>query len=303
MLIAFNSMALSSSGAMRLPPSLGYLAFRANRGLGAVAAPAQPQLTVQQLLTQIGQGSQISKYCSASSLSAKYCPGGCPTNQYALCCYWQASIAQRQLCWPPPSAWVQGASASVSKVANLGAMAVGTAGGLSTLGLIGGTAVLGPAALAAAPIAAIVGIFSANHAKAQAAQANAIAATVPAANAALQALDQALASGQITPAQASQALSQLQSQVSSAMKSGTSYKNGDALWCVDIAMQLVVAARNADLKAGVLSNGQPVPTTQASQSGASANSGAAANISTGLSSALLPIAALVAAGVFLFSKL
>lgn len=279
-----------SLGSTKLPANLGYLLFTPKRrGLGAFSTP-----TIQQLLTQIGQGSQYSRFCDCSS--SKYCSpsnAGCPSNQYSLCSYWGASVAARQLCWPPPAPWVGGASTSLTQYANIGAEAAGTAAGASTLGLIGGAAFLGPAALIAGPIAAVVGIFQQHHAKAQAAQANAIASTVPAINAALAQMDQMLAGGQMTPAQASQALDQLQSQVSSAMKSGTSYKNGDALWCVDIAMQLVVAARKNDLKNGVLTGGSPIPSAKSSTASAAVGSGSA----PASSSNWLPLAALALAGI------
>lgn len=234
----------------RVPTS----ARRRVRFLGA-ATPAAAD-AVSQLLQQTGHSAEYAKFCGSGSskwLSSPV-PGGCPVNQYAACAYWAQSIASRYLCWPTPAPWLAGGSGSGAKAAGILRAAGGTTAALTTStaampALISTSVAVPIIGAALVGVAAIIGIFSAHHAKAQAAQANAIAAAVPAANAALQALDQQLAAGQISLGDAATALDQLSAQVSQAMKQGTSYKHGDALWVVDIAMQLVAAARKKDLQA------------------------------------------------------
>lgn len=194
------------------------------------AAPAPA--TVQALLSAIGQAGLYASWCNCSG---KYCSSdqasGCPTDQYAGCSYWANSVAQRQLCWPVPSAWTAGASSSAKIAA--GATQVATV-----------VPVVGPAIAAVGSI--ITGILG-SHGAAQNAQASALAQAIPAVNQALAQIDAALSSGSMTAAQAGQEYSSLAAQFHSAVTQGTSYKSGDALWICDIALQLVVAARKQDL--------------------------------------------------------
>lgn len=296
---------------MRLPRGLGYLAFTMRRGLGATSAPTQPQFTVAQLLSQIGQGSLASTKCDCTS--SKYCSSstaGCPTNQYAACSYWGASVRQRMLCWPCPSPWISGATMGVGTQVGIG---VTEAASIATpiTSLVAPLSIAGPIGAAVGAVAGLItNLFGSAHAAAQKAQANAIASGVPAANQSLQQIDAGLANGSIGASQATSLYGQLQSQFTSLMKQGTSYKTGDALWACDIALQLVIAARKADLKAGFTSSGQPLPSAVAAASagspGAAVGSSAASAVSPLSSSAVskwIPIAAVLAAGFFLFTEL
>lgn len=91
-------------------------------------------------------------------------------------------------------------------------------------------------------------LFGAGHAKAVAGEQQDICTAVPAANQVLQQIDAGLAAGSVTTAQAQSAYSQLQSQLTSALHQGTTYKQGDALWAFNLALQCVIAARLQDLK-------------------------------------------------------
>jgi len=114
----------------------------------------------------------------------------------------------------------------------------------------------------------IAGLFGAGHAKAVAGEAQAICSAVPQVNAVLQQIDAGLAAGSITPAQAQSAYSQLQSQLTSALHQSTTYKTGDTLWAFNLALQVVIQARNADLAAGLLTGGGTIPTGAAAAIGA-----------------------------------
>jgi hypothetical protein len=293
MLLATNPV--NSRGAMPLPPGLGYLLTSRPKKYGGLGAtPTPPNVTVPSLLAQLGLTAQAAYTCDCSN--SKYCapstPGACPTDQYQACAYWAASVASRFLC-SPPSPWVSGATVSGAEEAG------------SYVALGGGTAAAIGAAAAAGSIVPIVGtlvgtiagvitsLFSSAHAAAQKAQANAIVQGVPSANQTLQQIDAALASGQISPSQATQLYQQLQSQFSSLMQQGTSYKHGDALWVCDIAMQLIVAARKADLAAGVLTGGSPGPWTQPAPTTAVSASGASASSGTGTATSSVPSSAVV----------
>jgi hypothetical protein len=147
---------------------------------------------------------------------------------------------------------------------------IGSAGTKIGAGVLAAAAVTGPAAPIVAGIGAIVSLIGGligHHAQAVATQDDLLCANVPQANAVLQAIDAGLANGSVTPAQATQAYQQLQSQFSAAMKTDPSYKTGDALWLYNvIVLPAVIQARNADLQAGVLTGGAPGPWTQTAAS-------------------------------------
>lgn len=145
---------------------------------------------------------------------------------------------------------------------------VGTAvaGGSSIAsGIMAASPAAGPFAPVVAAIGAVTGLVTgligAHHAAAVQEQTAAICSAVPQMQAQYAAIDQQLASGQMTPSQAQAAYANLKSQFSSAMKSGTSYKTGDALWSFDMCNQAVIAARLLDLQAGVLTGGGQAPWT------------------------------------------
>lgn len=165
----------------------------------------------------------------------------------------QTCIQTRLLFWPPnpKNATCQGAPASsaASKITQIGALAAGGAASVAAIPAVAAALpLLGPAALVAAPVLAILGTIFANHAKAVQLQTNVLCENVPAANAALQQIDAGLTSGAVTPAQASSAYSQILSNFQAAMKSDPSYKTGDALWGYNQELQAVIAQRTLDLQ-------------------------------------------------------
>lgn len=183
---------------------------------------------VQTLLSQIGLSSSYTQFCDCSS--SKFCSPSTPTlippaDEYSICQYWAATLTLGYL--PnPPGAWIEGATDSGATDAQEAATAI--------------RAIPGGAALAGV-VSAIGSLFGAAHARAQAAQANAIVAGIPYANALIQQIASYLSSKAITAPEAVQAYQQLQAQFTSLMKQGTSYKTGDALWTCDIANQLLIA--------------------------------------------------------------
>lgn len=172
------------------------------------------------------------------------------------------AIQNRLLQWPPlpqdakctgPAA-TSNAALTVTKAASAGVgAAVGAASALTSAGIIAGTAAIPIVGAIVAPILAIVGVIFAHHAQAVQMQTTVLCENVPAANAALQQIDQGIAAGTITPAQAISAYSTLQSSFTSAMKSDPSYKTGDALWGYDVMMQAVCAQRALDAQAAAAS--------------------------------------------------
>lgn len=177
-----------------------------------------------------------------SGISARMLPA--PTQQNASTNCQSASGA------PGTTATVSRDVAAGAGIVTSGAVAAGAAAG-SVVPIIG-TAIGAFAGL-------ISSLFGAAHAKAVQEQAQAICQGWTVANQLYQEIDSLLASGRITPSQASSAYAQIQSQFTSIMKTNTSYKTGDALWGFDLCNQAIVAARQADLRAGVLTGGQPAP--------------------------------------------
>jgi len=126
------------------------------------------------------------------------------------------------------------------------------------------TGPLAPIVAGIAAVTALIGGIVSHHAKAVATQDDLLCANVPQANQVLQAIDQGLASGSITPAQASQAYQQLASQFLAAMKTDPSYKRGDALWLYAvIVLPAVIQARLQDLANGQITGGAEGPWTTA----------------------------------------
>jgi hypothetical protein len=129
-----------------------------------------------------------------------------------------------------------------------------TAGaGITTAGAIAAGAAAGSVVPVIGTIVGLIGglfasLFGASHAKAVAGEQQDICSGVPAANGVLQQIDSALASGSMTAAQAQTAYSQLQTQFTTALHQGTTYKQGDALWAFNLALQCVIAARLIDLQ-------------------------------------------------------
>ena len=172
---------------------------------------------------------------------------------------------------------------------------IGTAGGLTATAAIAAGAAAGSVVpvvgTIVGAIAGIIGaLFSGHHAKAVAGEQADICSVIPSANQALAQIDAGLASGQVTPAQASSLYSQLQSQFTAGLKRNTTYKTGDALWAFNLAMQAVLQARARDLQAGVGTGGNPLP---------SGTAPAAGTISATLTANPLLWLALGAAAIFL----
>lgn len=147
--------------------------------------------------------------------------------------------------------------------------AIASAAGGITTALTAGSAPL-IAASAAVPIIGVgiaaigtlISAIGAHHAQAVAAQNNALCTAVPATNQALQQIDAELAAGTITPSQASSYYSQIAAQFLAAMKAGTSYKQCDALYAYNLALQMVLAARNQDLQTSASAGGSLVSSVE-----------------------------------------
>lgn len=193
----------------------------------------------------------IAQQCGSSG--AKGCGFGVDTTEVEQ--LFETSINSGYLMWPPPSAKWQtqctGATTSqtaqsVMKIGGVGVTAAGAAAGIPAIAAV--LPALGPAALIAAPILAVVGVIFAHHQKAIQMQSNVLCENVPAANAAFQQIDAGLGNGTITAAAAIAAYQSLQSGFNSAMRSDPSYKKGDAMDAYNRAMMLVVAARTAALQ-------------------------------------------------------
>lgn len=204
--------------------------------------------------------------------ASQYCGKNCGSQIFQS--FLQEAISSRLL--PAPTKQNASTDCSGGQVSN----ASGKATSIASTAIATGTTVahvLAPA-LSAIPIVGTIaalftgvlsGIFT-HHAQAVQMQSNVICENVPAANQLLQQIDAELASGTATPSQASAAYQTILAQFTAAMKSDPSYKTGDALWGYVQGMTAVVAARNADLQAGVLTDGSPAPWT--TETGAVASS-------------------------------
>jgi len=151
------------------------------------------------------------------------------------------------------------------------AVAAGVAAGVG-VGAAAGSVIPVVGTIVGAIAGLIAGIFASGHAQAVKGEQAALCSAVPSVNAALQQIDSGLASGQITPAQAQSYYSQIGSQFTAALKSGTTYKTGDALWAYNLALTGILYQRNLLLSAGQLVGGGTIP------SGAAAAIGAATGI-------------------------
>jgi hypothetical protein len=182
-----------------------------------------------------------------------YCSSQCSNTVFMT--FLQQAISSRYLPSPTPqnastTCQQTGSSSTALNVTKYASAAAGAAGSVAAIPAVAAALpLLGPAALIAAPILAIVGTIFANHAKAVALQSNVLCENVPAANAAFQQIDAGLANGAISPAQASVAYQTMQSSFAAAMRSDPSFKTGDALWGFNQAMQAVIAQRMLDLQA------------------------------------------------------
>lgn len=195
--------------------------------------------------------------------ASQYCGKNCGSQIFQS--FLQDCISTRLL--PMPTQQTASTDCSGGQVSN----AAGKAASIASTAIATGTTVahvLAPA-LSAIPIVGTIaavftgvlaGIFT-HHAQAVAMQSNVLCENVPACNQLLQQIDSELASGTATPSQASAAYQTILSQFTAAMKSDPSYKTGDALWGYVQGLTAVVAARNADLQAGVLTGGSPAPWT------------------------------------------
>lgn len=184
---------------------------------------------------------------------------GCTVDTANVQTLFNNSIASLYLQWPPPDpSWAVCSQSNVSggdaTIAGSAAKAAGTitTGAAIAAGAAAGSVVPVVGTIVGAIGGLIASIFGGSHAKAVAAQNNALCTAVPAANAALQAIDQGLSTGAYSAAQASAAYAQIGSQFTAAMKAGTSYKQCDALYAYNLAMQMVLAARNAALSSGAI---------------------------------------------------
>ena len=194
---------------------------------------------------------------SAAAIIAQICPQGitkgncgCSVDTANVQALFTNSIQSLYLQWPPPDpSWancsgIQGGSdlQLASKIAPIagsltaaGAIAAGAAAG-SALPVVG-TAI-------GAAVGLITGLFAAHHAQAVAAQNNALCISVPEFNSVLQQIDAGSVPASTATYQA------LLSSFTADMKAGTSYKQCDALYAYNLAAQMVIAARTANLAAG-----------------------------------------------------
>jgi hypothetical protein len=204
---------------------------------------------------------------AATSPASQFCGSSC--NNAKFMTFLNSAISSRYLPANPivggagtgsggcPSSSSATGAATAAKFSKIGAAMGGVA-----VGVLHAAAVTGPAAPVVAAVAAVLAIIGgifAHHAQAEAMQSNVLCENVPAANAALQGIDQMLANGTLSASDAATAYQQLAAQFNSAMRSDPSYKKGDALDGYNLALQAVIAARIADLQTGLLTGGAPAP--------------------------------------------
>jgi hypothetical protein len=276
MLIIHNAPFASPSARPGLSGPRLYSRRRYLSGLGAAAPTLQtsaPDPTA----------AVIAQVCP-SGITKSPCGFGTDTSEVQA--LFQSSVASRLLLWPPPSAkWANCTNAPSSTASKVTKIASSGAG--MTAGILTAAAVSGPFAPIVAGVGAVLGLVSgifAHHSQAVALQSSVLCQNVPAANTALQGIDQELAAGAATPQQAAAAYSTLAQGFTASLRSDPSYKKGDGLDAYNTAMQLVIQARLNDLKAGLLTGGAPAPFA-----------GTAAGLATSLG--LPPIALWAAAGL------
>lgn len=209
-----------------------------------------------------------------TSILATLCPSGvgkspCQTkNVNIFTSFLQQAIDSRTLPLPTQQtastncsgqATASGAQQAAKITAAAAGVATGVTQSLSTSGAIAaGSAVGTVVPIVGTIVGAIAGLLGgifAHHAQAVAEQSDVLCTNVPAFNAALAAIQQALSVGSITPAQASSDYDSLLSQFQSALKSDPSYKTGDALYGYNLAAQAVVAALKQDLQTAAAATG------------------------------------------------
>jgi len=200
----------------------------------------------------------------------QFCSSQCSNSQFMT--FLQQAISSRLLPANPivggagtgsggcPSNSSATGAAAAAKFTQIGASAAGTAltvvGALSKAGAIAlPSAAIPIAGAAIAAVSLILGQIFANHAKAEQLQSSVLCENVPAANAALQGIDQLTATGALSASDTLTAYAQLAQQFNSAMRSDPSYKTGDALWGYNQALQAVIAQRTLDLQASGATTG------------------------------------------------
>jgi hypothetical protein len=164
-----------------------------------------------------------------------------------------------------------GTSGTIAQGLKITSAAGGAVASVAGSAIASGAAIGSTVPLIGTIVGVIGGILStifAHHAAAVVAQDEVLCQAVPQTNSILQQIDQLLASGQLAPADASTAYQQVLTQFSSGVHSDPSFKTGDALYGYLLATQAVIAARVADLQAGVLTGGAPGPWTQPATSSA-----------------------------------
>lgn len=214
------------------------------------------------------------------AITASLCAGskGCNPTFIQTC---QQAIAARFL---PAYTTATGASnanacAGVSTNSETKGLSIGSSVAGSALSTTGAALSIAGLATTAIPIVgaivgaitSVVSIIVGHHSAAVKEQDSLLCQVVPATNSLLQQIDQALASGQLTPDQAETQYSSFLSQFMAELKTDSSYKTGDALWGYGLMLQGIITARNQDLQNGVLTGGAAGPWTQTGASGAASS--------------------------------
>lgn len=235
--------------------ALGYLgAAAARRAAPAkVQAPAMPAGTPTTVATAASPAAAAPS--SVAAIIAQICPQGitagncgCTVDTANVQTLFENSISSLYLMWPPPDpAWANCSGIQQPSGLQTASKAIGgaapVAGAVATA-IPAIAAAAGPIGLAVGAAALITGLFAAHHAAAVAAQNNALCISVPEFNSVLQQID----AGQI--AASASAYQALLNSFATDMKAGTSYKKCDALYAYNLAAQMVIAARTANLAAG-----------------------------------------------------
>lgn len=240
--------------------------------LNPVAAPYPTRLSGQRSIrASMRRRRALLGYLSSAEtlpLPSQYCGKNCGSQIFLS--FLQQAIATRLL--PMPTKQTASTDCTGGQVSN----AAGKASSVAASAVAAGTtiaATLAPAlnvipivgTIASVILGGVSAIFT-HHAQAVQMQSNVLCENVPAANQLLQQIDQELQQGLASTSQASGAYDAILSQFTAAMKSDPSYKTGDALWGYVQALAAVVAARKADLQAGVMADGTPIPGASAASS-------------------------------------
>ena len=220
---------LPTSAITALPPSQTPAA-------SAAPAAAAPANSVQAIIAQICPQGITKGNC------------GCGTDTANVQTLFETSIQSLYLQWPPPDpSWANCSGIQGSSALQTAGKVAGGAGGVaaSILALSPATGPAAPFVAAGAGLVALVSsLFGAGHAKAVAAQNNALCISVPEFNSVLQQIDAGVVPASAAGYQALAAAFQKD------MQGGTSYKKCDALYAYNLAAQMVIAARLANLGAG-----------------------------------------------------